>query len=75
MEAEVYENNFEECEFCKVVYYEHDTGYKEYGCSLITGNANDCYCVGGDIDSGCPLSFKYITERFSQMLENGGIDE
>ena len=59
MEEDIYENDYENCEFCECTYYENDTGYAEYGCNLITGNAKDCECFGGDIDDGCPLSFKY----------------
>lgn len=51
---EVYENNWEKCDYCEVYYYESDTGYKEYKCELVDGE-----CCGGDIEYGCPLSFKY----------------
>lgn len=51
---EVYENNWEKCDYCEVSYYESDTGYKEYKCELVDGE-----CCGGDIEYGCPLSFKY----------------
>lgn len=51
---EIYENNWEDCEYCRQSYFEWDTGYAEYECELVDGN-----CMGGDIDSGCPLSFKY----------------
>ena len=63
MEEDIYENDYENCEFCEQTYYENDTGYVEYGCNLITGDAEDCECFGGDIDSGCPLSFKYKIEK------------
>lgn len=51
---EIYEQNWEKCEYCEQSYYEYDTGYSEYRCGLCGGE-----CLGGDIDSGCPLSFKY----------------
>lgn len=51
---EIYEQNWEECEYCEQSYYKYDTGYSEYRCGLCDGE-----CLGGDIDSGCPLSFKY----------------
>ena len=51
---EIYENDWENCEYCRQSYFECDTGYAEYECDLVDGD-----CVGGDIDSGCPLSFKY----------------
>ena len=54
---ETYEQNWEECEYCEQSYYELDTGYSEYECGLCGGD-----CLGGDIDSGCPLSFKYQIE-------------
>ena len=55
---DIYEQNWEECGYCGQSYYEHDTGYSEYECELVGGE-----CLGGDIDSGCPLSFKYQIER------------
>lgn len=55
---EIYENNWEDCEYCRQSYFEWDTGYAEYECDLVDGN-----CVGGDIDSGCPLSFRYCIEE------------
>ena len=51
---EIYEQNWKDCEYCEQSYYENDTGYSEYQCNLIGGE-----CCGGDIDNGCPLSFKY----------------
>ena len=63
MEEEIYENEWENCEYCKCTYFENDTGYREYRCSLITGDENDFYCVGSDITDGCPLSFKYRIEK------------
>ena len=54
---DIYEQNWEECEYCGQSYYEHDTGYSEYECELVGGE-----CLGGDIDRGCPLSFKYQIE-------------
>lgn len=50
----VYEQDWKECDYCEQSYYEYDTGYSEYECSLAGGD-----CFGGDIESGCPLSFKY----------------
>lgn len=60
---EIYKNDWENCEYCERTYYESDTGFCEYGCSLITGDAYDYGCVGCDIDNGCPLSFKYTIEK------------
>lgn len=54
---EIYEQNWEECEYCEQSYYEYDTGYSEYRCGLCDGE-----CLGGDLESGCPLSFKYLIE-------------
>lgn len=54
---EIYEQNYEECEYCEPGYYEYDTGYSEYECGLCEGK-----CLGGDINNGCPLSFKYQIE-------------
>lgn len=51
---EIYENDWENYEYCNQSYYEYDTGYSEYECDLVNRE-----CVGGDIQSGCPLSFKY----------------
>lgn len=65
MEEEIYENDYEKCEYCEVTYWESDTGYREYGCSLITGNERESECLGGDIHYGCPLSFKYQIENKS----------
>lgn len=47
-------NDWEECEYCKCVYWEHDTGYGEYDCQLL-----ECECLG----DGCPLSFEYTVEE------------
>lgn len=60
---EIYENDWESCKYCECTYREDDIGYREYGCSLITGDANDYDCVGCDIDDGCPLSFKYTIKE------------
>lgn len=55
---EVYENYYGDCDYCESSYYEWDTGYEEYTCTLCDG---DCY--GGSKESGCPLSFSYeVTE-------------
>ena len=51
---EIYEIDWNKCDYCKSSYYESDTGYEEFECKL-TGYE----CMGSDIDSGCPLSFKY----------------
>ena len=57
-EFEVIEQDWEKCEYCECSYYEHDTGYSEYSCDL-----DSMYdCTGGDIEYGCPLSFKYKVE-------------
>ena len=52
---EVIEQDWEKCEYCECSYYEHDTGYSEYECNLY----DKAPCVGGCIEYGCPLSFKY----------------
>lgn len=52
---EVYEKDYNTCDYCRESYYEHDTGYTEYYCEF-TGFE----CMGENIDSGCPLSFKYL---------------
>lgn len=58
-EFEIIEQNWERCEYCECSYYEHDTGYAEYECNLY----NKGNCVGGSIEMGCPLSFKYKVEE------------
>ena len=63
MEEEIYENNYEDCDYCETTHYESDTGYCEYGCSFITGDENDYPCMGGELNSGCPFSFKYKIEK------------
>lgn len=62
-EEDIYENDYEKCEFCEITYEERDTGFIEYGCSLITGNERDAECMGGEFEYGCPLSFKYQIEK------------
>lgn len=54
----IYEEISDECDYCGRSYYEYDTGYAEYECEL-TGYP----CMGGYIDSGCPLAFRYIVEK------------
>ena len=49
----------DECDYCVRTYYEYDTGYTEYGCSLVGENKFLCY--GGE--EGCPLSCKYEIEE------------
>ena len=56
---EVIEQYWEECEYCDRSYYEYDTGYAEYECNLYTTGM----CTGGDIQLGCPLSFRYKVEE------------
>lgn len=63
MKEEIYENDYEKCEYCKTTYWESDTGYTELECSLITGTIKDAECFGGDINYGCPLSFTYQIEK------------
>lgn len=53
----VYEQNLEECEYCEQTHYKFEMGYSEYRCSLYGRK-----CLGGEIDTGCPLSFKYQIE-------------
>lgn len=59
-EMEIYEPNWEKCQYCECSYYEHDTGYSEYSCGLWDGEDS---CYGGDIGLGCPLAFKYKVEE------------
>lgn len=55
---EVYEKYGDDCDYCERSYYEWDTGYAEYTCTLC-----DVDCYGGGKESGCPLSFSYeVTE-------------
>lgn len=56
--VDIHEEYYEKCDYCRQSYYEHDTGYSEYQCDL-TGYE----CMGGCLDSGCPLSFKYKIEE------------
>lgn len=60
---EIFEQNMESCKYCKITYYEYDTGYRAYGCSFFTENEKDVECCGGDIKFGCPLSFRYSVEN------------
>lgn len=53
----IYNVDYENCDYCGYSYCESDTGYKEFSCDL-TG----LECMGGYIDSGCPLAFKYEVE-------------
>lgn len=55
--SEIYEEDYETCEYCHRIYEERDTGYREYGCYL-----TDDICTGGTLDSKCPLSFRYSIE-------------
>lgn len=55
---DIYEKNYEKCDYCNCSYREWDTEYPEYECELVGGQ-----CMGGYIDSGCPLSFKYSVEE------------
>lgn len=59
MESKVFEPDWENCEYCYVSYSEYDTGYKEYGCQLISEKYS---CYGGNLHLGCPLAFQYTTE-------------
>ena len=63
MEEEIYEVDYENCSYCETTYYENDTGYREYGCSLWTGNADDNVCVGGYLEDVCPLAFRYWVDE------------
>lgn len=56
-EFEIVEQDWEECEYCERSYYEYDTGYSEYECTLY----DESPCLPG-IAYGCPLSFKYKVE-------------
>lgn len=57
MEKEIFENDASSCEYCERSYYEYDTGYSEYECTL---DGNEC-CLG-ELEYGCQLSFKYTVE-------------
>lgn len=56
------EDSIRGCPYQEETYYEYETGYREYGCSLL-GKAVSNNCVGGYEDNGCPLSFKYKVEE------------
>ena len=58
MESKIFEPDWENCEYCYVLYAEYDTGYKEFGCKIL----DKMNCYGGYLDLGCPLAFKYTTE-------------
>ena len=62
MEEEIYENDWENCDYCETTYCESDIGYYEYGCSSVTGNERDYPCMGGELCCGGALSFKYRIE-------------
>ena len=49
------EYDFDNCEYCVCTYSEYDTGYKEFGCSLL-GYPKENSCLG---DECCPLSASY----------------
>lgn len=55
---EIHEQNYKECPYCYCSYYEGNTGYTEYGCKFW-----NCGCNGGNIEYGCPLSFKFEIEK------------
>ena len=55
---EIVEQDWEECEYCARSYYEYDTGYAEYECTLYDKSP----CFHGSA-YGCPLSFKYKVEE------------
>lgn len=57
---EIFEKDWEDCPYVEISYEEYDTGYKEYECSLLNSE-----CCGGDLDNGCPLSFKYKVEKIT----------
>lgn len=59
VEFEVIEQDWEKCEYCECSYYEYDTGYSEYECTIYGKDP----CMSGDIHYGCPLSFKYKVEE------------
>ena len=60
---EIFELNFEECEYNYISYHEYDTGYTEYGCGLFDEMFDDKkHGCRGDLDGGCPLCFKYHVE-------------
>lgn len=61
----IFEKDWENCLYSEISYEEYDTGYKEYECSLLKNCKlnTKCYCYGGDINNGCPLSFKYKIEK------------
>ena len=64
MKKEIFEHDWEQCPYCEESYYEYDTGYREYDCKLISQLCGRSYnCEGGEIDSACPLAFKYTVER------------
>lgn len=50
-EEEFYVNDFDGCDYKEMSYFEHDTGYAEYDCTLL----GDGYMCNDE----CPLTFKY----------------
>ena len=46
------ENEYETCGYTNRTYYESDTGYSEYECTLLNVCCEDCCDI-------CPLSFTY----------------
>ena len=62
-EFEIFEQDWAICPYVERSYYEYDTGYSEYECLLWKRQNGQYYsCCGGDINNGCPLSFKYKVE-------------
>lgn len=60
---DIFEQDWESCPYIECSYYEYDTGYREYECQLWKKKDGSYYnCCGGDINNGCPLSFKYKIE-------------
>ena len=57
---EEYIIDWEECPYVKNTYYEHDTGYSEWSCDLLSDVADEYICCD---ELGCPLCFKYKIER------------
>ena len=44
------ENEWEFCPYIECIYYEHDTGYREFECTFL----NHCVC-----NISCPFEVKY----------------
>ena len=56
MTSGINEVDYESCAHCVRTYYEYDTGYAEFGCTLGDSNPDTNPCWG---DEDCPLRYKF----------------